>query len=186
MKTAALAILAALALGAPAAVAAPADLGPAVGARIPALQVKDPAGASKSLAELAGPKGAVLVFYRSARWCPYCQAQLIALKDAQAPLAQRGYNLVGISYDSAEVLTRFQAQRGIGYALVSDEGSKTIDAFGLRDPQYKEGSMAHGVPRPAIFVVDRAGVVKAKLAEERYQDRPPVDVVVAAVDRAAR
>lgn len=42
----------------------------------------------------------------------------------------------------------------------------------LRDPQYKAGSMAYGVPQPAIFVISPQGVIRAKLAEEGAQDAP--------------
>lgn len=159
------------------------DVGPAVGARLPALSVIHPGGGAATLRDLAGPKGVVLVFYRSARWCPYCQAQLLSLRAAPAELARRGYKLAAISYDAPDVLARFASQRDIPYPLLSDPGSRTIDAFGLRDPQYKPGSFAYGVPQPAIFIVSRDGVVRAKLAEEGYKTRPPLAAVLASIDR---
>ena len=163
-------------------VAAAFDIGPAVGSKVPAISATDLAGAPTSVAKLSGKEGTVLVFFRSARWCPYCQKQLIGLRDAQAPLEARGYKLVALSYDSAEALTTFATKRQIGYTFLSDPGSVTIDAFKLRDPQYKEGSFAYGVPMPAIFVISPKGVVRAKLAEEGYQKRPPVEAILAAVD----
>ena len=42
--------------------------GPAVGATIPALEVKDLNGKTQNLASLTGPKGLMLVFFRSADW----------------------------------------------------------------------------------------------------------------------
>lgn len=159
------------------------DIGPAVGSKAPSLQATDAAGKPASLTSVSGPKGVVLVFYRSAKWCPYCQKQLIELRHAQAPLQARGYGLAAISYDPAEVLTRFAAQRDIGYALLSDPGSKTIDAYRLRDPQYKQGSFAYGVPMPAIFVISPKGVIQAKLAEEGYKTRPSVQSILDAVDK---
>lgn len=162
------------------------DVGPPVGARAPAIAAMTSDGKAASLASVAGKNGTVLVFFRSAAWCPYCQAQLIALKEAERPLAQRGYTLVGVSYDRPEVLAQFKARRDVGYTLLSDDGSKIIDAFKLRDPQYPPGHRAHGVPQPAIFVISRAGVVQAKLAEEGYKNRPPVSAVIEAVDGAAK
>ena len=175
----------ALALAGPTA-AAGYDPGPAVGAKVPAIAAKDLGGRPASIARLSGKNGVVLVFVRSAKWCPYCQKQLIELKDAQAPLAQRGYKLAALSYDAPDVLTRFSQQREIGYSLLSDVGSATIDAYRLRDPQYKPDSYAYGVPMPAIFVLSPLGVVKAKLAEEGYKTRPPVATVLAAVDALNR
>ena len=132
--------------------------------------------------DISGANGTVLVFFRSARWCPFCQAQLVSLKDAAAPLALRGYKLAAISYDSPEALATFAAQRGINYALLSDANSAMIDAFNIRDPQYAPGSFAHGVPLPSIFVISPTGVVQAKLAEEGYRNRPANEAVIAAVD----
>lgn len=167
-------------------VAAPAvavEVGPAVGRAAPALLVRDAAGKAVTLREVAGPKGVVLVFTRSAKWCPYCQAQLIALKDVEAGLGRRGFRIAALSYDAPAVLAGFAKARAIPYALLSDEGSRTIDAFGLRDPAYPPGHYAHGVPRPAIFVLRADGTILAKLAEEGYRTRPANEAILAAIDR---
>jgi peroxiredoxin len=159
------------------------DVGSAVGAQAPSFELPDEHGVKQAVASLSGDKGVVFVFFRSAKWCPYCKSQLISLKEAQAPLKERGYRLAGISYDPVSVLAGFAQERGINYRLLSDEGSKTIDAFALRDPQYKEGSIAYGVPQPSIFVVSPDGKIRAKLAEEGYKSRPPLEAILAAIDR---
>jgi hypothetical protein len=47
---------------------APKNAGPPVGSRIPEFEAIDQNGISRRLASIAGSKGAVLVFYRSADW----------------------------------------------------------------------------------------------------------------------
>ena len=94
------------------------------------------------------------MFFRSARWCPYCQRQLMDMRTVQDALA-------AISYDKPDVLTTFAQKWNIRYTLLSDDGSAMIDAFHLRDPQYKPDSFAFGVPKPSIFVIDRRGIVRA-------------------------
>jgi len=42
--------------------------GPEVNSRIPAFSLPDQNGTVQTLASLTGPKGALLVFYRSADW----------------------------------------------------------------------------------------------------------------------
>ena len=46
----------------------PQTLGPKVGERVPDFSLPDQNGTTRSLQSLLGPKGAVLVFYRSADW----------------------------------------------------------------------------------------------------------------------
>jgi len=161
------------------------DIGPKVGTKIPgAFAVSDQHDAPKTFQDVVGAEGAVLAFVRSAAWCPYCQTQMKDLQAIAGPLSERGYRLVAISYDKPEVLAKFAEKSGITYPLLSDKGSVLIDAFGIRDPQYKEGSFAFGVPMPVIFIVDKGGVVRAKLAEESYKTRPQIAAIVAAVDAA--
>jgi peroxiredoxin len=162
------------------------DLGPATGVTAPSIGTpSDQTGAPRSLQSLTGEKGLVLFFFRSAVWCPYCQAQLIDLNSGAAELTRRGYRLAGISYDKPEANAGFAAKWQIQYPLLSDPGSVVIDRFGLRDPQYKPGSIAYGVPRPIIFILDTKGVIKAKLYEETYKTRPPAALVIQTTDRLA-
>jgi len=61
-----------------------------------------------------------------------------------------------------------------------------IDRYKLRDPQYPPGDFAYGVPRPIIFILDKNGVIKAKLYEETYTKRPPLALVLETLDRIAK
>jgi peroxiredoxin len=42
--------------------------GPDVGKKIPSFEAQDQNGKTRTLASIAGPKGAMLVFFRSADW----------------------------------------------------------------------------------------------------------------------
>jgi hypothetical protein len=44
------------------------EYGPAIGSKLPAFDLPDQDGKTHSLASLIGPKGAVIVFFRSADW----------------------------------------------------------------------------------------------------------------------
>lgn len=162
---------------------APDVIGPIVGEKLPVeIMMKDQTGTVKTLADLQGEKGTVLVFYRSADWCPYCQMQLIDLQlYADKPIRDKGYGLVGISYDDVSILKRFTKKWSIKYPLLSDEGSKVIDALNIRNPAYKGRSRFYGVPYPLVIVLDENGVVKAKLFEKSYRKRPPVSEILDAL-----
>ena len=74
-----------------------------------------------------------------------------------------------ISYDSAVTLKRVAAKREVTFLLLSDPGSRTIDAFGILNKAAT--GKAKGVPYPGIFVLDQKGVIRAKLFREGYKER---------------
>ena len=162
------------------------DLGPATNSKAPSIGTPlDQTGKPRSMTSLMGDKGLVLFFFRSADWCPFCQAQMMDLNTGVAQIEKRGYRMAGISYDSPKILADFIEKRGIKYTLLSDPKSEVIDRYRLRDPQYPPGNRAYGVPRPIIFVLDRSGIIKAKLYEDTYKKRPPVGLVIEALDKVA-
>lgn len=181
-----LALLGAL-LALPLSAAALDDRGPPVGTAAPDIGTPlDQTGKPRALASLAGRNGTVFLFFRSADWCPYCQRQLMDLNAGLADIEKRGFKLAALSYDSPEILAKFTEKREIKYPLLSDPRSEVIDRYGLRDPAYAGKPKFDGVPRPIILILDPKGVIKAKLFEESYKDRPPVAQVLAKLDEIAR
>lgn len=155
----------------------------AIGEKVPAnFAAVDTTGKARDFKSITGKKGVVLVFFRSAAWCPFCQVQLKDLRGLPAELGKRGYTLAAISYDKPETLGQFAAKQQIGYTLLSDAGSKMIDAFGLRDPAYAPDSFAYGVPRATVLVIAPNGTVKRKLTTEDYKIRPSNQAILSAVD----
>jgi len=49
-----------------------------------------------------GQNGLILTFFRSADWCPFCQAQLIDLNGGLTEVEKCGYHIAALSYDSPE------------------------------------------------------------------------------------
>jgi peroxiredoxin Q/BCP len=90
------------------------------------------------------------------------QRDLKSIEDA-------GVGVVGISYDSPQVLKRFSDRAKITFLLLSDPGSMIIDAYHIRNESAR--GKAEGVPNPGTFVLDREGVIRAKLFLEGYRTR---------------
>jgi len=133
--------------------------------------------------DFAGRKGLVLMFNRSLDWCPYCQAQVRAMNGLDRAIAAQGYGLTAVTYDPPATLATFAKNQTIGFPLLSDDGSKLIDAFGIRDPQYTEGR-AVGVPYASIFILSPDGRVLAKSVSSDYRVRPSQDEVMALLKSA--
>jgi peroxiredoxin len=159
------------------------DLGPAIGTKAPDIGTRlDQSGKPHELPDLMGQKGLILFFYRSADWCPFCQAQLVEINTAVAEIEKRGYRVAGLSYDSPEILRAATDKRRLTYTLLSDPKSEIIDRYNLRDPQYPPGNRAYGVPRAIIFVLDIQGVIKAKFYEDDFKYRPRITTVISKLD----
>lgn len=161
-----------------------ADIGPAVGTVLDLdFAAPDQDGNAQNFNSFAGEKGAVVVFFRSAKWCPFCQMQLIDLNtNAVKEITKRGYGMAAISYDPPKDLARFDHKWKVNFPLLSDDGSKMIDALGIRNADYKEGHYASGVPHPVILILDRNKKVIAKLNREGYRDRPEPAVLIETLD----
>lgn len=86
-----------------------------------------------------------------------------------------GIQLVAISYDAPEVLKKFAEDNRITYPLLSDPGSKTIDAYGIRNTQMNGvklgGNDLTGIPHPGTYIIDKERIVRAKLFLKRYTER---------------
>ena len=90
-----------------------------------------------------------------------------------------GVKIVGVSYDSVEVLKTFAEKRKITFPLLSDPESKTIIAYALKNKETagkKFGKVdLDGVPYPGTLLVDKDGVVRAKLFVDGYRERHSVE-----------
>ncbi len=89
-----------------------------------------------------------------------------------------GIQLVGISYDSPAVLKRFSDRMKITFPLLSDPESQTIDAYHIRNGAAR--GKAEGVPEPGTFILDREGVIRAKLFLEGFRSRHTTDALIEA------
>ncbi len=91
-----------------------------------------------------------------------------------------GVNVAALTYDSVELLKTVQEDQDVKFPLLHDEDVTHVNAFGIRNLDYEPGHRIYGIPYPGIFLIDPSGVIKAKFAEERYQDRPPFEDVLEA------
>jgi peroxiredoxin len=147
------------------------DPGPAVGSRAPDFTAVDQDGRPRSLHSLMGPKGLMLVFFRSADWWPYCKGQLVELQQNLEKTRRRGLGVAAISYDTVGVLRTFAQRKGISYPLLSDADSKVIRAYALLNETVPPGLPQFGIPFPGTFILDAFGLVVSKYFESDFRQR---------------
>jgi peroxiredoxin len=135
----------------------------------PDFSAPDQFGKTQTLQSLRGRNGTILLFYRSADWCPYCKGQLIQLQAAKARFEKEGISLAGVSYDSVQILKFFSERRKIEFPLLSDPDSKIIRKYRVLNSE-AVGPNA-GMARPGYFFVDPHGVIREKFFEAKYRER---------------
>jgi peroxiredoxin len=145
------------------------EVGLRSGQKAPEFSAIDQFGKTQNLGTLRGSKGTVLLFYRSADWCPYCKGQLIQLQAAKERFEKQGIKLAGISYDSVEILKYFSDRRKIDFPLLSDPDSKIIRMYQVLNSE-AVGPNA-GMARPGYFYIDSEGMIREKFFEAKYRER---------------
>ena len=95
--------------------------------------------------------------------------------------------MYAISVDKPEESREFAEKIGsdgagtIAFHLLSDPDHRVIDAYGLRDLAYA-GQKFDGIPRPAVYVLDKSGRVAWARVEDDYRQRPTNQEIRAALD----
>jgi peroxiredoxin len=102
---------------------------------------------------------------------------LVQLQADRERIEGAGLALVAISYDPPDVLADVARRNNLTFPLLSDAGSRTIDAYGIRDPQ------GNGYPHPQTFLVGPDGIIGAVLSQPGFMTRSTTDELI---DAAAR
>jgi peroxiredoxin len=162
--------------------APPVNTGLPIGEVGPAFTLLEQNGKEVSLESLLKKGPVAVVFHRSVDWCLYCKLQMVQLQRILKEIEGAGGQVVGISYDPVEKLKRYADRTQVTFPLLSDVGSKTIDAYDIR---YKEAPPeVSGFSRHATFILDQKGVIRAKLFQLSYQERSAVDALINALKEA--
>ena len=140
-----------------------------IGNKIPLLSGTDQFGKERNFENLKGPNGLVILFYRSADWCPYCKGQLLSLQRAAARFKEKGIGLVGVSYDSPEILRFFTERHSITYPLMPDPKSEIIERFGVLNATAT--GFTKGMSYPGFVYVSADGRIQETFFEEDYHTR---------------
>jgi thioredoxin-dependent peroxiredoxin len=99
-----------------------------VGDTAPAFTLPDQNGTPVSLGDFAG-KNTIVYFYPAAS-TPGCTTQACDFRDSINSLKSAGYQVLGVSKDDLDALTKFQNDEGLNFPLLSDPGLTVHNAYG--------------------------------------------------------
>ena len=128
-----------------------------IGDTAPNFKSIDQAGNSVSLADYKGKK-LVLFFYPKAS-TPGCTVEACNLSDNYSRFTALGYDVLGVSADSAKRQSNFKEKHGFPYPLLADEDKSVINAFGVWGPKKFMGKEYNGIHR-TTFVIDAHGLIE--------------------------
>ena len=142
-----------------------------VGDKAPNFSAKDEQGNVISLSDYKGKK--LVVFFYPKASTPTCTTEACNLRDNYADLKDKGYEILGVSADSAKRQSNFKEKYKFPYPLLADEDKEVIKAFDVWGEKKFMGRTFDGIHR-VTFVIDENGIiekvidkVKAKIHSEQ-------------------
>jgi len=171
-----------------------------VGDSIPDVTLRTVEEKEVSLRKLVSDTPAVLVFYRGG-WCPFCNRHLQSLSSIEEDLTKEAVQLIATSMDQPSKLRETMLKDTLAYTLLSDSDANAVKAFGISynvdnatleklkghnvDLDAAAGNSHHILPHPAVFVINRKGVIRFAHVNPDFKVRlEPAKVLEAA--KAAR
>ena len=127
-----------------------------IGDRMPDFEVVDQDGNKVSSKDLIGKK-TIIYFYPKDNTSG-CTAEACNLRDNHEALIARGYNVVGVSKDSAKSHKNFKGKYNLPFTLLSDTSTQMLQAFGAWGEKKMYGKTVMGTIRKT-FIFDEDGIL---------------------------
>jgi peroxiredoxin Q/BCP len=129
---------------------------PDVGDKAPEFELQNQDGETVKLADFAG-RTVVLYFYPKAD-TPGCTTQACSIRDRSSEYDTAGAVVLGVSPDEPKALKKFADKYGLTFTLLSDEGHRVADAYGVWAEKSMYGRTYWGNER-TTFVIDSDGKI---------------------------
>jgi peroxiredoxin len=163
--------------------------GLAVQAKAPEFSAKDQSGTTVNLKDQLKKGSVVLVFYRG-QWCPHCNRQLSKLEDSVQLIKAKGASLIAVTPEKQENIKKTVAKTKASYPILFDEGlqimksydvayavdNTTIEKYKKYGIDFNESNGVNGanLPVPAIYVINKEGVIVYRHFDPDYRNRATV------------
>jgi peroxiredoxin Q/BCP len=127
-----------------------------IGDKIPEILGINAEGAEVKASDFAGKKLAIYFYPKDNT--PGCTAEACSLRDGYAELRAAGFEVIGISKDSAASHQKFAAKHELPFTLIADTDLRMNEAFGVWQLKKMCGRESMGTVR-TTFLTDENGVI---------------------------
>lgn len=124
---------------------------------MPDFEVVDQDGRKVSSKDLMGKK-TVVYFYPKDNTSG-CTAEACSIRDSYEALLAKGYNIVGVSKDSAASHKKFIDKYELPFTLLSDTSTQMLQAFGAWGEKKMYGKTVFGTIR-RTFIFNEEGILE--------------------------
>lgn len=128
-----------------------------VGDKAPEILGTDQNGNNIKLSDFAGKKLA-LYFYPKDNTSG-CTAQACSLRDGYEQLRAEGYEVIGVSKDSAKSHQGFISKQSLPFSLIADTETTLNQAFGVWQEKSMYGRKYMGTAR-TTFIINEEGIIE--------------------------
>ena len=127
-----------------------------IGDKMPVFEVVDQDGKTVKSEDLLGKK-TIIYFYPKDNTSG-CTAEACNLRDNSEAMVAKGYNVIGVSKDSAASHKKFIEKYQLPFTLLADTSTEMIQAFGAWGEKSLYGRKYMGTLRET-FIFDENGVL---------------------------
>lgn len=139
-----------------------------VGDKVADLLGKDAEGREIRLSDYPGKKIA-LYFYPKDN-TPGCSAEACSLRDGYPDLLDAGYQVIGVSVDSADSHKKFIAKYSLPFPLITDTDHHLVEEFGVWGQKKLAGREYMGTFR-TTFILSPEGVVERVIGPKEVKTK---------------
>ena len=138
-----------------------------IGDKAPDFKALNEENKTIKLSDYTGKK-LVLFFYPKAS-TPGCTLEACDLRDNYHSFLAKGYDILGVSADSAKRQQNFSNKYSLPFPLLADEDKSVINAYGVWGPKKFMGKEYDGINR-TTFVIDENGYISDIITKVKTKD----------------
>lgn len=147
-----------------------------VGDKVPDLLGLDADGKEVRLSDYPSKK--IILYFYPKDSTSGCTAEACSMRDNLDNLAKEGYQVIGVSVDSADSHKKFAAKNDLKFPLISDTDHKLVEQMGVWGEKSMYGRKYMGTFR-TTFIISPDGVIEKIFLPKQIKTKTHAEQILA-------